>query len=983
MWRFWGRVFLILILFSFVGFGEDLKKICNEKILKETLNKKLILSSCQKIAENELNELYEKYNQEEESEEYANAIETLKKIIVIRQKYQQVETEVISIDYSNLSLLYTSQGEYTKALKFSQSSLRISKKIFGTNHHQTAVSYSNLAYIYEKISKFEEAKKYNLVALKIFKKLYGENNLAVATTYNNLAFLYSSTGNYYQSLELYKKSLKIDKELSDDKSSSISITLNNIGELYSILGEYPKAMQNYQDALAIDIQNYGETHTVTAYSYNNIAQIHELLEDYQRAQKYYQKALDIAQAKLHKNHPFLSTLHGNLGNLYYVMEEDKKSFQEHKKALDIRLFLSKGDVTTDLALSYHAMGLLYQKSQDYNKSLEYFEKTLNINNQLLSKDNIANSKTYSSMGMVYQQMGKKEEALEFYMKSLNLEKKILGKNHRDLARSYNSLSLLYFSKKNYRLAYDYTKKAFEIFKHNNHQNFTLLDNTQRVNYTKKRQYYFNNLLYLTNLNKHNTNFRFTINHWLNYKGTLFEYQNILSILETNPKTSLKTKKLLKNLKRKTKQLNYQKKQFITDSKKIKTIEKKIHNIEVRLSEQNDKLKNLLKLNQINISKISKKLHPSQLYIDFAKGNDNYYIFTLDHNNNINFLQIDENDTKKIDLNIQKFHHNSKEMAKMIKDNSLTLNLREQSKEIAKNILQELYTSIIDKYLKKIIKDKKHLIISPDGLLNFLPFEALYNKKNYLIEKYKVSYISSGKELLRQVIHQPRDKTSKVIVFGSPNFWFNSQASSPTKSTVTKDNATIFDMQFNALEISKEEINIMRSYYPQLQIYSDNNASVENLFKIKSPKILHISTHGFFLNNKKNPNPMLASGLAFAGANYANFKDDARGIATALQLTGLELQNTELVVLSACETALGKIHNAEGVTGLSKAFIQAGAKKVIMSLWKVSSRETVTLMQDFYANIHAENNYEAALRQAKLQMITKHPYYWSAFIMSGI
>ncbi|MBU1668796.1 CHAT domain-containing protein [bacterium] len=327
------------------------------------------------------------------------------------------------------------------------------------------------------------------------------------------------------------------------------------------------------------------------------------------------------------------------------------------------------------------------------------------------------------------------------------------------------------------------------------------------------------------------------------------------------------------------------------------------------------------------------------------------------------------------------------MVEAINTNTLNLNLTNELNKQSKKIVSTIYNKLFKHHLTEQIKNKKRLIISPDGLLNFLPFEALYHQNKYLIESHEISYISSGRELLRQIKRKNTNLSSNVIVFGSPDFWLKLPKKEPSesllKNSISIDNATIFDINFSALEISKQEIEIIKKHYSDLEIYQDINATVENLFNIKSPKILHISTHGFFLDNPKNPNPMLASGLAFAGANYASYRDDARGIATALKLSSLELQNTELVVLSACETGLGKIHKAEGVTGLSKAFIQAGAKNVIMSLWSVSSQETVTLMQKFYMNIANGDNYTTALHKAKLQMIKKHPYYWSAFIISGI
>jgi len=126
--------------------------------------------------------------------------------------------------------------------------------------------------------------------------------------------------------------------------------------------------------------------------------------------------------------------------------------------------------------------------------------------------------------------------------------------------------------------------------------------------------------------------------------------------------------------------------------------------------------------------------------------------------------------------------------------------------------------------------------------------------------------------------------------------------------------------------------------------------------------------------------MLKAGLVFTGANN---KNSLRGIATALKLSALDLKDTELVVLSACESGLGEIQNSEGVMGLPKAFLVAGARNVIMSLWSVSTQQTAKLMEHFYVNLKQGQNYKTALRNAKLKMIEMHPYYWSSFIMHGI
>jgi CHAT domain-containing protein len=153
--------------------------------------------------------------------------------------------------------------------------------------------------------------------------------------------------------------------------------------------------------------------------------------------------------------------------------------------------------------------------------------------------------------------------------------------------------------------------------------------------------------------------------------------------------------------------------------------------------------------------------------------------------------------------------------------------------------------------------------------------------------------------------------------------------------------------------------------------------------------LHLATHGFFLENSadktKIENPLLRSGLAFAGANArSGDKDD--GILTAMEASGLNLWGTKLVVLSACDTGLGEIHNGEGVYGLRRSFVLAGAESVVMSMWPVSDYVTRELMTNYYKNLKNGMGRGEALRQVQLEMIKRpnrrHPFYWASFIQSG-
>src|SRR5258706_16478368 len=172
------------------------------------------------------------------------------------------------------------------------------------------------------------------------------------------------------------------------------------------------------------------------------------------------------------------------------------------------------------------------------------------------------------------------------------------------------------------------------------------------------------------------------------------------------------------------------------------------------------------------------------------------------------------------------------------------------------------------------------------------------------------------------------------------------------------------------------------------------AATESAIKqATAPRILHLATHGFFLSGNSTPtgergsleNPLLRSGLALAGANLRNGgKDD--GILTALEASGLNLWGTKLVVLSACDTGVGEIRNGEGVYGLRRAFVLAGAESLVMSLWPVSDYTTRQLMSHYYQNLKQGVGRGDALRLVQLEMLRHdpklHPFYWANFIQSG-
>jgi CHAT domain-containing protein/Tfp pilus assembly protein PilF len=263
-----------------------------------------------------------------------------------------------------------------------------------------------------------------------------------------------------------------------------------------------------------------------------------------------------------------------------------------------------------------------------------------------------------------------------------------------------------------------------------------------------------------------------------------------------------------------------------------------------------------------------------------------------------------------------------------------------------------------------------LLISADGDLNLVPFEALVDRQGrYLIEGYASNYLTSGRDLLRMQI--PRAVPGRPVIVADPLFG---------------EPASDSELYFAPLSGSATEGRSIKALFPDATLLTGGRATKATVAQVKAPRILHIASHGFFLDagepSATAQNPLLRSGLALAGGNLAQ-RD---GILTALEASGLDLWGTKLVTLSACDTGVGEIQNHEGVYGLRRAFVLAGAETLVMSLWPVSDYITRDAMVGYYARLREGAGRGDALRQAKFEIFKRpgrrHPYYWAGFIQSG-
>jgi CHAT domain-containing protein len=319
-------------------------------------------------------------------------------------------------------------------------------------------------------------------------------------------------------------------------------------------------------------------------------------------------------------------------------------------------------------------------------------------------------------------------------------------------------------------------------------------------------------------------------------------------------------------------------------------------------------------------------------------------------------------------------------------------------------------------LEPYLKGIKKISYSPAGKLYNIAFHALTaDSVSILMDRYRLRQYTSTRQLLFRDPASINKKPTSISLFGDPVFSMDSIQLTRQKkgmqpkenfstSIYTPGNSEMNTGEWPRLSGTGEEVQNIKKLFDNNKIpsrlYTGLAASEETLKYMgdRSPQSLFIATHGFFLrekNNKNTPgrnafvmavNPLLRSGLILSGGNYAwsgkiPIEGMEDGIVTAYEISQLNLSNTELVVLSACETGLGDVKGTEGVFGLQRAFKMAGVKKMIVSLWKVPDKETSELMTSFYSYWLKGKKIDAAFAQAQADMRKKYsPYYWAAFVL---
>jgi tetratricopeptide (TPR) repeat protein len=908
---------------------------------------------------------------------------------------------------NNLAGLYESQGRYSEAEPLLKQALAIRKAQLGDNHPDTAGSLNSLAELYRSQGRYSEAEPLYKQALAIRKRQLGDNHPDTANSLNNLAILYESQGRYSEAESLYKQALAIRKAQLGDNHPDTATSLNNLAAIYNSQGRYSEAEPLYKQALAIRKAQLGDNHPDTAGSLNNLAAIYNSQGRYSEAEPLYKQALAIRKAQLGDNHPDTATSLNNLAAIYDSQGRYSEAEPLYKQALAIYK-AQLGDNHPDTATSLNNLAAIYDSQGRYSEAEPLYKQALAIYKAQLGDNHPDTAISLSNLAELYDSQGKYSEAEPLLKQALAIRKTQLGDNHPDTATSLNNLAIFYQSQDDIPHAIEFLRQGITVEEYNLSENLNIGDEKQKQDYMKTVLGTTYRVISL-NLQAAPNNPEAThlaLKTILQRKGRILDVlTNSLQILRQQINDP-ESQTLLEQLIQKQTQLSnltFQKtdtiKSFETHRQEIAKLKTENKQLANKLSRRSAEFRNLSQ--PITLEAIQKLIPTNAALVEIVRyqpfnpkatkdsekfGKPHYAVYILFANGEIKTKDLGE--TQPIDEQVTAFRRNLADPKTPIPQ------LQKSARQLDEKLTQPI---------RQLLGNTKTLLLSPDSALNLIPFEVLVDENNqYLLENYQITYLTSGRDLLRQ--KEKFASQQPPLIIADPLYNQTGQKVALTPNSTRSIN--LADSVFSPLEATKEEAEAIKKLLPQSTVLTQAQATENALKQVKKPNILHIATHGFFLESTKNKNenqrdnknegernsplriddnPLLRSGLVFAGVKVSQSAGDD-GVLSALEATNLNLVGTKLVVLSACDTGNGDISTGEGIYGLRRALVIAGSESQLISLWKVSDNETKNLMIAYYQRLKKGEGRSEALRQTQLAMLKredqKHPFYWASFIPSG-
>ncbi len=936
---------------------------------------------------------------------YISSAAACARALQIREKALGPDHSDTAITLSNLAILYNMAGNHTAAEPLFLWTIKFREKVLGPEHPSTARAMHDLASLYRSVNNFSKAEPLYWRTLKVREKVLGPEHADTARTLTQLAWLYHSMGEYAKAESLYQRELKITEKVAGPAHPDTAVILASLGGLYFDIGDYAKAEMHYQRSLSLMEKSVGREHTDTTIPLSNLAELYISIGDYAKAEEMYQRSLKIVTQSFGLEHPDTSTAMNNLAVLYRHMGEYAKAVPLYEQSLAISKIVM-GPQHPSTAIVFNNLASLYMSMGNSNKSKPLYQQSLKIQEEVLGPEHPDTATTLNNLASFYRSTDDFEKAEPLFERSLKIFEKVLGARHPKTLEPLNNLSLLQLDLRKFDDAMSLGRKFKATSERALGNILAFAGERQRMNYQNAIKAPVANLLATLSSAGDLAEFM------LRTKGIVLDslLEDELAaraskepaVREAYDELQAAGRLLIKMQMEAPRETSPESLNRLRSEQE--RLEGQVETLQKMLARNVTSLGQVRRSLRITVADVQRALPKDTVLLEFVRYGHHLargkyqirYGVVMISNETVALSGSQGGDAVWVAIgSAETIEPNLQNYSRMMRGDKIG----------DPRLLHTVYQDLIAPIQMHLPKSTTTLVISPEGELNFVNFATLVDAQGqFLGERYSTRYVASGRDLVFGQTSQTQSRS--FAAFASPAFAAKpgvAEARDAVQLSMQHaDRRDFTEITLRALPNSSLEAQFLKerssAWNLKGAVHVGAEASELQVKSVKSPYILHLATHGFFLpedsstnrpsiptqaldmQRQREPvvfhNPMQRSGLAFAGAQFTldawkrgevpDTEND--GILMAQEVGTMDLKDTWLVVLSACDTGIGEARSGEGVLGLRRGFVQAGAQNLLMTLWPISDKWSVDIMKAFYEKAMVSGDAAQAMAEVQAEWL---------------
>ena len=885
-------------------------------------------------------------------------------------------------------------GAFNDAAKSAKQALNLARSAFGVRDPDTLNSMNNLANVLDSLGRDGEAEPLYRETLDLRRQVLGPKHPDTLSSMNNLAFVLQSQGHYDEAEPLYRETLDLRREVLGPMHPDTLTVMNNLASVLGRLGRYGEAETLDRETLDGRRQVSGSGDPNTVASMSNLAIVLQSQGRYGEAEPLCREALRLYQETLGPMHPDTLTVMNNLASLLSSQGRYREAEPLDRETLDgRRQVLGRKHPQTLISMNNLAAVLERQNRNDEAEPL--LRETLDLYRQVLGPKDPETLMVMNNLAGVLNSEGRYPEAEPLYREALDLYREVLGSKHPDTLTAQVNLVVDLAAR----------GKVAEAVALHREMELLILDRLGTELYTTE----------LTSVRRQMV-------------ASQSIYQDIALTLALLPSAGATRADMAASALLRFKGLAVEEDAYLArlaqrgEDEHIRAVAGELQGLHAHMArlvqgsagaqEVND-LTARMDAKQHELSNVSRK-YAASLQVRNASLQDlrgvlaeQSALLEMRLYRRVDFKTAMFGPARLAGVLITSAGVSSLRDLGPAEDADTNVNvLLSGSPEAAERASAALYRQLLAPFDVEL-SSLKRLYVAPDGMLNLVSFGLLRDVDGKRVMNcLDVRLVQTGRDLLRPVADKP---AKGLVAIGGIDFDLALTATKPDATPAMQiaqadvivdrikrtrgDTLDSLRNGFGALTHSKEEVETIADLYgdarrdEMVKVAEGATPTKDWLLGLSPPRVLHLATHGFYRAPKQpSDQPMLLAGIALAGANRSLKEGGDGGILYALEAQDLDLEGTELVVLSACQTALGQYDYGDGVSGLVRALRVAGARNVLVTLRSVDDEQAAKFMQRFYFHWLSQKQSDptAALRDAQAEYASAptQDTTWTSFIIVG-